>query len=271
MTLATIERIQQCAPPPAEILVHVDGGQTGVADQLRERFPDLRVLVSETSVGPGGGRNKLVQAAQQQLVASFDDDSYPADPDYFQRVVAAAAADPDAAIFAATILDGMVSSIAGAQQPSRVASFVGCGCVCRREVFLPTGGYVPVPVAYGLEEVDLSLRLHAQGHRIMHDPSLRVVHELNLGNRASAKVSAAMVANLALLVYLRYPAVLWPLGLAQCLKTAGMLLCAGHWRGVMQGLTGIPRHLHHYREYRARLTMAEIIAYHRLRHSMAAS
>ena len=84
-TLATLRVLQSCVPAPDEILVHVDANQIACENAIRNAFPDIQILRSKEQVGPGGGRNKLVNAAGGEFVASFDDDSYPIDSDYFAR------------------------------------------------------------------------------------------------------------------------------------------------------------------------------------------
>ena len=84
-TLATLRILQSCVPAPDEILVHVDANQTACENAIRNAFPAIQILRSVEQVGPGGGRNKLVSAARGEFVASFDDDSYPIDSDYFAR------------------------------------------------------------------------------------------------------------------------------------------------------------------------------------------
>ena len=70
-------------PVPDQVLVHVDGNQQECYEALRNAFPRLDIILSIESVGPGGGRNKLVAAARHPLIASFDDDSYPIDECFF--------------------------------------------------------------------------------------------------------------------------------------------------------------------------------------------
>jgi hypothetical protein len=251
----------------------------------------MAVLLSTERVGPGGARNRLLQAANEELAASFDDDSYPADPDFFRRAVAAAEGCPDAAVFTATLLDGSGDALHAPDHLAQVATFAGGACVYRRPVFLQTSGYVPLPLAYGMEEVDLSLRLHAMGRRIVHVPVLRVVHEVaplknvrrivfrgiwprlvaaqDPGHRDTREIAAGTVANLALLPYLRYPAVLWPYGIAQCLHKALELVCNGRTREALAGLCRIPAHLWRHRGQRAPLTVAEVRSYLRLRRNEA--
>jgi GT2 family glycosyltransferase len=41
-TLDSIQRILKCAPPPAEVLVHVDGGNERLANRIKEQLPGPR-------------------------------------------------------------------------------------------------------------------------------------------------------------------------------------------------------------------------------------
>ena len=70
---------------------------------IRNAFPNVRILRSDEQVGPGGGRNKLVDAARFEFVASFDDDSYPIDSDYFERAVKLFEQFPDASVICAGV------------------------------------------------------------------------------------------------------------------------------------------------------------------------
>ncbi len=56
-----------------------------------------------TRQGPGGGRNLLIGEAKSPLIASFDDDSWPVDADFFSLAEIVFASHPEAAI-----LDGQV-------------------------------------------------------------------------------------------------------------------------------------------------------------------
>src|SRR5215213_2850981 len=102
-TLATLQVIQSCVPAPDEVLVHVDANQVECETAIRKAFPDVRILRSDGQVGPGGGRNKLLTAARFEFVASFDDDSYPIDSDYFQRALKLFDRFPEASVICAAL------------------------------------------------------------------------------------------------------------------------------------------------------------------------
>lgn len=264
-TLGTLRVIERCVPPPAEILVHVDGNETACADAIRAAHPAVRVLLSETHVGPGGGRNAMIGAATNPLVASFDDDSYPIDSDYFARVAEVFARVPAASVVGACVYHLHQAVAPDSKAAEWVADFSGGACAYRREHFLATGGYVPLETAYGMEEVDLALRLHAQGRRVLQTRWLRVFHDTDLARHADPEVTAASVSNIALLTYLRYPVAMWMVGAGQALNRIRWLLGHGRRRGVLRGIASIPATLRRYGYARRRVTGAAVRSYLRLR------
>ena len=264
-TLATLRIIQSCTPPPDEILVHVDANRRDCEQAIRKAFPSVRVLCSDEQVGPGGGRNKLVDAAQFELVASFDDDSYPIDSDYFARAAKLFEQFPDAAVICAALYHAGEAIGLDERSAQWTADFSGGACIYRRQAFLDASGYVPLPVAYGMEEVDLAIRLHSRGGRILTTRWLRVFHNTNLERHADPRVTAGSIANLALLAYLRYPVSLWVVGIGQCANRLVWLLRHGRRRGILKGVTMIPAHLRANHRYRLPVSKGAVRSYLALR------
>jgi GT2 family glycosyltransferase len=266
-TLATLRIIQDCTPPPDEILVHIDANRRDCEQAVRKAFPSVRVLRSDEQVGPGGGRNKLVDAAQFELVASFDDDSYPIDADYFARAGKLFEQFPDAAVICAALYHVGEAIELDQKSAEWTADFSGGACIYRRQAFLDAGGYVPLPVAYGMEEVDLALRLHARGDKILTTRWLRVFHNTDLRHHADSRITASSIANLALVAYLRYPVTLWVVGIGQCANRLLWLLRHGRRRGILRGVTMIPAHLWANHRYRLPLSKSVVRSYLALRRS----
>ncbi len=251
-SIETIGRILRCTPPPQEILVHVDGNQIACADAIKAAFPSIRVFLSAQNIGPGGGRNRLLANARCTYVASFDDDSYPLCGDYFQRIVKVFERYPKASVLAASIFHrGEFPPATANSTCAWIATFVGAGCVYRRPAFVKTTGYVPLAVAYGMEEVDLSLRILDSGGGILLVPSLQVFHDTDRSHHADPTITAFSIANIALLAFLRYPVVFWPIGIAQLARRLIWLLRARRFKGIVEGLLIIPGHLYRYKHYRA--------------------
>jgi GT2 family glycosyltransferase len=248
--LRTIDRILTCEPPPDEVLTYVDNGDTSSAEAMRRQFRSVNVLEGSQRIGPGGGRNLLLAAARNEIVASFDDDSFPLDPGYFRRLAATFALNPNAAVVATHIYHRGEFSADARDVRTVTADFVGCGCAFRKSAFETIGGFVPLPLAYGMEESDFALRAHAAGYEIVLDAALRVCHDTDLAHHDSPEVTAASVQNLALFAYLRYPPILWLLGAAQVARRVIWLISHRRLRGLMTGLLSIPGHFRRYRTYR---------------------
>jgi GT2 family glycosyltransferase len=264
-TLATLRVIQSCVPRPDEILVHVDANQIECEKAIRDAFPEVRIVRSEERVGPGGGRNKLIETARFDFVASFDDDSYPLDSDYFARVAKLFERFPEASVITAALYHAGESIGLDDRSAQWTADFSGGACIFARKAFLEAGGYVPLPVAYGMEEVDLAIRLHSRDGKILSTPWLRIFHNTDLTRHGDVRVTAGSIANLALLTYLRYPISFWTIGAVQCVNRLLWLLRHGRRRGIWKGVTMIPAHLRANHHYRSPLTKRAVRSYLALR------
>ena len=236
-----LERILACSPAPGEILVQIDASDVGTATMLEKNFAG-RVAweQSEETTGPGGGRKLLIQRAKNPVVVSFDDDSWPEDGDFFARAVDRIARHPNAAVLACSVRVKGSARDSRAQVVRSRASFENCGCVMRREAFGQISGYVPLRYAYGMEELDVALQLLDRGWSIRYAPDLRVYHDTEMNHHPSAEGNAAQITNTALLAFLRYPASLWPLGVAQTFNRVRYALSVGRFRGIAKGLAAIP-------------------------------
>ena len=205
----TLARLQACVPPPAEILIHVDGDHPAVREVVAKSCPSARVLTSREPMGPGGARNRLTQAARFPWVAHFDDDSYPAHHSFFADAQSWISRLPaSVAVLSAVIAPHEPPLEAGTLRGQAV--YPGCGHLMNRAWFLRTQGYQPRPVAYNLEEVDVSLQLHALRASVVQVADLTVVHDHPIPPLESSIVEAATLVNTCLFPVLRYPLSLLP-------------------------------------------------------------
>jgi GT2 family glycosyltransferase len=266
-TLTTIGKILDCRPAPDEVLVHVDGGQEMCAKALGETFPDIPVILTNEAIGPGGGRNKLMAAARNELVANFDDDSYPYDSDFFARALQIFALFPTASVIGAACFHPHDSAPDERREIVHSGSFSGGAVVFRRKDLIRAGGYIPLPIAYGAEEEDISLRLYDRGMTILFSPWLRVFHDSALEHHRDPVINAHVIANIGTLVFLRYPMCYWFYGLGQVANR--VLWCAkvGRWGGILRGLALLPVHVVKLRAFRAPVSSKAIVAKHLARHS----
>jgi GT2 family glycosyltransferase len=239
-TLVTLKKILDCRPAPNEVLVHVDAGHHACAEAIRRLFPDIPIIVSDDGIGPGGGRNKLMAAARNELVANFDDDSFPYDTDFFARAVEIFARTPRASVVSGTVIHRNQGIPEAARKIGECANFSGGASVIRREDVIAAGGYIPLPIAYGAEEEDLALRLFDRHQTIMFSPWLRVFHDTTLSHHNDPIINAQVIANIGMLAFLRYPKRYWLYGIGQVANRVRWCIIAGRYRGILRGLALLP-------------------------------
>jgi GT2 family glycosyltransferase len=257
-TIETVRRIKACSPPPDEVLVHVDANEHKCADAIRAAFPEVPVMVSSEAIGPGGGRNKLVAAAQNEWVASFDDDSYPIDTDFFARAAFLMMKFPETALVTGAIFNRGEQICEAKPVVCDTGSFASGATVFRRSEFLKAGGFVPLVVAYGMEEQDLTLRLLERGRLFKYSPWLRIYHDTDLSHHASANVNAGVIANLALLAYARYPVSYWPYGALQVGNRIVWSIRNGRFSGLASGIAQVPVYIWRHRRLRRPVSAATL-------------
>jgi GT2 family glycosyltransferase len=271
--LESLARVYSCEPRPEEVIVHIDNSDLESAALLENeatRFPNLKVLLSRSHLGPGASRNLLLAAASHPIVASFDDDSYPIDLDYFKRIRELFDLFPKAAMLEAEVYHIGQTIHADKFAATWVADFTGCGCAYRLDVFKQTSGYVRRVVPYGAEETDLALRLHALGYGVLKSSWLRIFHNTKLEHHENPRVNAGVVENHALIPFLRYPFRYWWLGVAQLVRQIMFLVRHNRRAGVVKGIVNIPSLLWKHRHQRSIVSGRHLLSYLRLRHNPVA-
>ncbi len=260
-----IERILACDTAPAEIIVHVDASNGVLKQRLAEAFPSVKVISSTHRVGPGGGRHRCLLAGRHEVFASFDDDSWPVDDDYFARLIRHVQDSPEAACFATVIAQRNEMMPPLRETSEIVTDYTGCGYAVRASVYRTLPGFVDRPDAYGLEERDLSLQLHTAGQQIRFCNDLRVFHDTELTHHNRPEITAATIQNAALLAWLRYPISLWMYGALQVANVIWFMACQRRFAGIASGLWGTPASLWRFRHLRRPLPTLGILSYLRSR------
>jgi GT2 family glycosyltransferase len=248
--LAVLEKIQECEPKPAEIWVHVDLADGVIESELKRRFPNVSVLTSPVRLGPGGARHRCLLNCSMPYAVSFDDDSYPVDPDFFASVDGLFSDLPHAAVQGARIWHRHEPEKARTRSLVQCPSFLGCGHAVRLAAYRQVRGYIPRPVAYGMEEHDLSLQLFAAGWQIYEAGHLRVFHDTDLKHHESPEITSGAIANTGLYVFLHYPLIGWALGVTQVANKVAYCIRTGRIRGIWSGIARIPLECYRNRRYR---------------------
>jgi glycosyltransferase involved in cell wall biosynthesis len=248
--VSVVEKIKQCDPVPQEILIHVDLADGTVEHAVTRRFPDVRVLTSTTRLGPGGGRHRCLLACMAPLAVGFDDDSYPIDSDFFSTVQRLFHEYPRAAVLQANIWHRNEPPKVRSEAALPISTYIACGYGIRLAAYRQVRGHLPRPVAYGMEENDLSIQFFVRGWDVIHTDCLRVFHDTELKHHESAEITSGVITNVALFAFLHYPSIAWGRGLAQLTNIIWDSIRKRRLRGILSGIARIPTDCYRNRHHR---------------------
>lgn len=178
---------QEDIPGPFEVIVVDNGGDAEVAPCPRADV-SLRVVRPGSNLGVAGGRNLGISLASAPYLVSLDDDAVWHDTHDMARFLAIFAADARCGCVAGTILNPYTGEIdrrllpapdkdrlLRATEPIETPYFYGGVHALRAEAVRQIGGY-PERLRFGMEELDMSLRLINAGYTIVYDPAIAALH-----------------------------------------------------------------------------------------------
>jgi len=181
-----LEAIGQMSHPAAEIIVFSDGSTDSTA-RIAEASGATVIHNNGPSRGPGHGRNVASRQATSQLLLFVDADVV-ISATCLETLIADMQENDAAAAFASYDNQPRSTRVAGLyanlrhhfvhQNSTREATtfWSGVGLI-DRQVFLDIGGYDEVMFAEpSIEDVELGMRLKAQGHRIRLVPEALAKH-----------------------------------------------------------------------------------------------
>lgn len=259
--LQVLEKLEGCEPKPFEIFVYIDDADKKLAQVIQDNNPRVKILTGATRVGPGGARHRCLNAASQPYFASFDDDSWPIDTDYFSACISIMNTDNKVAVLETSIFHQDQKEPERSNSFHQTCSFTGCGHVMRVSAYRQVAGYVDRAWAYGLEERDVSMQLLALEWKIIKTSTARVFHDTRLKHHGNKEITRATIENAALLPWLRYPVSFWPYGILQYANVIWFLVKSQRWPGLVKGILGSPLEIWRHRKMRKPLPKSAFKAY----------
>ena len=182
---------------PARVMVVDDASSDESVELLRQRWPQVEVLVNQRNLGFGATANRGIEAAQSPLVFLLNTDAEP-DPDVLPPLIERMTERPDAAAVVPKILQmgtgGTCESVVygtfrrglfrlqwhpelcETDRPLPVLYPCGAAVMLRRDEFLELGGFDTLFAPFYWEDVDLGYRIWRAGYEVLYEPRARVLH-----------------------------------------------------------------------------------------------
>jgi glycosyltransferase involved in cell wall biosynthesis len=209
----TLTRLLKMNPLPDEILVCVDGCSDDTLDMLETAFPEVKVQNHLVGQGSVVSRDQMLHNIRGDWVLSLDDDSYPLDDDFFQRVLEIYTSHPESAVITFPELRN-----AGYDLRSRVpdspghyvSAYPNCAALMKKDFYLKQTGF-PVHFFHAYEEPDYALQCYAAGSSVWFEPSLVIRHHFSGKNRNNIKNHHLHARNELWSVWMRCPLMQLPI------------------------------------------------------------
>lgn len=153
-----------------EVVVVDDGSTDGTSEFVRNRFPDVRLITHQESLGYVVRRNEGIAMASAPYVFSIDDDAEFTEPNIVIRALEGFSVPEAWAValpFINVLKDGKLHQKPVIRNGWQVAPyFIGTAHAVRRDMFLAAGGYRAEIVHQG-EEGDLAIRMLEMGKLVV--------------------------------------------------------------------------------------------------------
>lgn len=206
-----LEALRAQTRPPEEIIVVDNASTDGTAEMVRERYPEVRLVVmSDDSAGACETFNIGFKAVGRAFTAIMDDDVC-APPEWLERIMRRFETEPatTAMISSKVVEPGMPEEHRNAPEVNEeryMCTFRGCGTVARTEVLARAGYYDEKFFIYGNER-DLAARVLTLGYRILQYPAAEIFHKTPFGMKAGRRSLYYHTRNFWLYAFKNCP---WP-------------------------------------------------------------
>jgi len=174
----TFRVLQELSPQPLEVLVTMDGCTADVVEAVKAELPEARLFVNQVGLGSVASRDRMMRAAQGDLVLALDDDSYPEQLDCISRIVPFFEQRPRLAVLnfpqrTDEYFETLTQTNFGSEHLTR--SFANSGAALRRATYLQLAGFES-RFFHMYEEPDYGLQCVAAGYDVLCSPVVTIRH-----------------------------------------------------------------------------------------------
>ena len=176
----------------------IDNNSSDDSSKFLDKIKNVTVQKLKNNIGFAAANNLAITTSQTEFIALLNPDAFP-EPDWIERLLAAAQLNPEFAAFGSRqlayghddILDGVgdvyhcsglvwrqghgLPKTSPNKTPREIFSPCACAALYRREALLAVGGFDEDYFCY-VEDVDLGFRLRLAGYKALYVPDAMVYH-----------------------------------------------------------------------------------------------
>lgn len=251
----TLDSVLQQDYKNREIVVVDNHSDDGVRELVEKRRANIRLVELPKNLGPCGGRNAGIQAAQGDFIVFLEDDASYMSPFELSKMMKVWEEHPEIHVLAFQICDPDTGKLRLREwchprywkefsEREFETNYFGEGAVAfRRDVFLRSGGYFE-PFFIGVEADDLTIRMFNQGFKILYTPEVCVGHRASANGRSADRQYYFYTRNYIWTAYKNYSFWNGILYLAPNLLMMGYFtIRTGNYRlflrGIWDGFSGL--------------------------------
>ena len=186
----TYHVLRKLDPPALEVLITMDGCTEEVFTAVKAELPEARLFVNQIGLGSVASRDRMMRAAQGDLVLALDDDSYPEQPDCIARIVPTFDQRANLAVLhfpqrTDEYPETLAQTDFGPERLTR--TFPNSGAVLRRSTYLRLPGFES-RFFHAYEEPDYALQCVAAGDDVLFSPVITIRHHYSRQARDEIRI-----------------------------------------------------------------------------------
>lgn len=174
LLLGNLESCLKLKNKDDEIIVVDNSSSDGSVQEVREKFPEIQLICSDTNLGVCGGRNLGFKAAVNEVVVYLDDDARLL-ANTLGKVREHFSSDNNIGVLTFSIVHMPDRKIENPLSGVEVAHYHGAGHAFSKKA-LEDIGYLDESMRFGAQEIESSMRLKMAGYKILFDETLKVEH-----------------------------------------------------------------------------------------------
>ncbi len=227
---SNLKKLLEMNDDEMEILVYDDASQEDYSEEIKSLFGSVRFYRTDKHLGHCALRNLLAKESQGEFVVNLDDDSYFASKEDYFKAKESAFRFPKIGIMGFKIVKNNK-----VQFPSDMKdglyyynTFMGCGYLINRSLFLELGGIDKDFFRQG-EEKDLAIRFLEAGYPVILNTNITVLHEESALERDHQFIHAYAFRN-ELFLYVKYfPVYIAIFFMLKCILSHGIFCLSKLW------------------------------------------